>query len=277
MKKNELKRLSIVLASLMGDTERNELYTISGGIIGFKSMNAADVIYKYISLLPEEMINYKESLADVEPVYYSLTDNCSHTAIDFLEKEDAIEAMSISNQESQKDKNWFMPLFEVIARQTNTSSKAHRIANIMELYYDKAINKQVTLGLLKLSVNLLNKFSDQMQNNVDKIRDKCMFLHNMHLYFEREKISILRSEKRHLVPNLDDFFKMKRHLQVKYSNPIKWYFQVHAEQLKGVEFTQYQLMKQHKENQLASNALNDIARLIHRSYDVINPDNKPAF
>jgi hypothetical protein len=52
---------------------------------------------------------------------------------------------------------------------------------------------------------------------------------------------------------------------------------VHAEQLKGVEFTQYQLMKQHKENQLASNALNDIARLIHRSYDVINPDNKPAF
>ena len=277
MKKAQLKRISEVLASLMGDTERGDLFIISNELIGFKTTNAAKLIEQYISLQPEEMPTWQNSLKDVEPVYFSQSERICHTAEDMLHKEEAIAALSKSGQTSQKNQMNFMPLFELIARQGNTSGKCYRMSENIERYYDKLVGKNVSLGLLKLAVNLLLEASDQFQNNIDTIREQLMFSMEMQFNFEGKKIDILKSEKRHVVPNIEDFFKMRKHIQMRYFDPLNWYFEIYKDDLKGIEHKLYQDIKHQKEMKLANDTFNQIIRTVRQANNVIEGNTPTPF
>jgi hypothetical protein len=105
----------------------------------------------------------------------------------------------------------------------------------LENYYEKVATKPVTLGVLKLAVNLLYKMSDQTQNNIQLIRNRLMYTMDMQLNFEGKKLELLKSKKAHLVPNIDNFFKMREHKQVRYFDPLNWYFEVYKDTLKDLK------------------------------------------
>ena len=269
IKKTDHKRISEVLASFLGDTERSDHYTISQNLIGFQTDNAAKLIKTYISLQPEEMLTWENSLAGIDPIYYSLSENTAHTAKHMLETEDAENALSISSQEQQLRELNFMPIFELIARMGNTSGKCFRMAMLLENYYEKLQGKQVSLGLLKLAVNLLYKMSEQTQNNIGEIRNRLMYTMEMQLNFEGKKLELLKSKKAHLVPNLDSFFKKREHKQIRYFDPLNWYFEVYKDTLKDIPHKLYQDVKHHKEAQLAMSAYNSITDSIKSTHNVI--------
>lgn len=282
MKKAQLKRISEVIASLIGDTERGDLYIIHSGLIGFKTNNAAKVIEKYISLQPEEMPTWQNSLEGVEPVYYSTTDKLAHTAADMFETEAAQEALSRSGQESQKNSMNFMPLYELIARMGNTSGKCYRMSENIGyvLNNDDLKSKQITLGMVKLTMNLLLKASDSFQNNIDKIRNQLLYSFDMQLNFEGKKIDILKSPKRHLVPNLEDFFKMRKHIQMRYFNPLNWYYEMYKEEMlqdKTYEHKLYQDIKHSNEARLASDTFQSIVKTIKEAHNVVEGNTAAPF
>lgn len=277
MKKTEEKRIAELLASFMGDTERSDHYTIGNNLIGFQTDNAAKVIQTYIGLQPEEMLTWQNSLVGIEPIYYSQSEHTAHTAKHLIETENAENALSVSSQEQQLKELNFMPIFELIARMSNTSGKCFRMAIMLENYYEKVTTKPVTLGVIKLAVNLLYKMSDQAQNNIGEIRNKLMFTMDMQLNFEGKKLELLKSKKAHLVPNIDNFFKKREHKQVRYFDPLNWYFEVHKNSLKDVLHKLYQDVKHHKEAQLALSTYNDIAKNIKSVYNVLNGNTETAF
>lgn len=277
MKKTEEKRIAGLLASFMGDTERSDHYTIGNNLIGFQTDNAAKVIQTYIGLQPEEMLTWQNSLVGIEPIYYSQSEHTAHTAKHLIETENAENALSVSSQEQQLKELNFMPIFELIARMSNTSGKCFRMAIMLENYYEKVTTKPVTLGVIKLAVNLLYKMSDQAQNNIGEIRNKLMFTMDMQLNFEGKKLELLKSKKAHLVPNIDNFFKKREHKQVRYFDPLNWYFEVHKNSLKDVPHKLYQDVKHHKEAQLALSTYNDIAKNIKSVYNVLNGNTETAF
>lgn len=277
MTTTEQKNIARLLASFMGDTERSDHYTIGSNLIGFQTDNAARIIETYISLQPEEMLTWENSLAGIDPIYYSQSEHTAHSAKHLLETEDAENALSISSQEEQLKELNFMPIFELIARMGNTSGKCFRMAIMLENYYKKVATKPVTLGVIKLAVNLLYKMSDQAQNNISEIRNKLMFTMDMQLNFEGKKLELLKSKKAHLVPNIDNFFKKREHKQIRYFDPLNWYFEVYKDTLKDIPHKLYQDVKHHKEAHLALSTYNDITKNIKSVYSVINGDTETAF
>lgn len=277
MKKQEQKRISELLASFMGDTERSDHYSIGHNLIGFQTDNAAKVIQTYISLQPEEMLTWENSLAGIEPIYYSQSERAAHTAKHLLETDDAENVLSVSGQEQQLREMNFLPTFELIARMGNTSGKCFRMAMQLENYYDKIATKPVTLGVLKLAVNLLYKMSEQMQNNIQLIRNRLMYTMYMQLNFEGKKIELLKSKKAHLVPNIDNFFKMREHKQIRYFDPLNWYFEVYKDTLKDIPHKLYQDVKHHKEAHLALSTYNNIVEHIKSAHNVVTGVTKTPF
>lgn len=277
MKKTEQKRIAEVLASFMGDTERSDHYSIGHNLIGFQTDNAAKILQTYISLQPEEMLTWENSLVGVEPVYYSQSERAAHTAKHLLENEDAENILSVSSQEQQLKELNFLPTFELIARMGNTSGKCFRMAMQLENYYDKVATKQVTLGVLKLAVNLLYKMSEQAQNNIQLIRNRLMFTMDMQLNFEGKKLELLKSKKAHLVPNIDNFFKMREHKQIRYFDPLNWYFEVYKDSLKDIPHKLYQDVKHHKEAHLALSTYSNIVEHIKSTHNVVNGVTKTPF
>jgi hypothetical protein len=277
MKKQEQKRIAEVLASFMGDTERGDHYSISTNLIGFQTDDAAKILQKYISLQPEEMLTWENSLVGVEPIYYSQSEHTSHTAKHLLETEDAENVLSVSSQEQQLKEMNFLPTFELIARMGNTSGKCFRMAMQLENYYEKVATKPVTLGVLKLAVNLLYKMSEQAQENIGAIRNKLLFTMDMQLNFEGKKLELLKSKKAHLVPNIDNFFKLREHKQVRYFDPLNWYFEVYKDALKDIPHRLYQDVKHHKEAHLAMSTYSSIVEHIKSAHNVVTGATKPPF
>ena len=277
MKKQEQKRIAEVLASFMGDTERGDHYSISTNLIGFQTDDAAKLLQKYISLQPEEMLTWENSLVGVEPIYYSQSEHTAHTAKHLLETEDAENVLSISSQEQQLKEMNFLPTFELIARMGNTSGKCFRMAMQLENYYEKVATKPVTLGVLKLAVNLLYKMSEQAQENIGAIRNKLLFTMDMQLNFEGKKLELLKSKKAHLVPNIDNFFKLREHKQVRYFDPLNWYFEVYKDTLKDIPHRLYQDVKHHKEAHLAMSTYSSIVEHIKSAHNVVTGATKPPF
>jgi hypothetical protein len=277
MKKQEQKRVSEVLASFMGDTERGDHFSISQNLIGFQTDDAAKLLQKYISLQPEEMLTWENSLAGVDPIYYSQSEHTAHTAKHLLETDDAENVLSVSSQEQQLKEMNFLPTFELIARMGNTSGKCFRMAMQLENYYEKVATKPVTLGVLKLAVNLLYKMSDQTQNNIQLIRNRLMYTMDMQLNFEGKKLELLKSKKAHLVPNIDNFFKMREHKQVRYFDPLNWYFEVYKDTLKDIPHKLYQDVKHHKEAQQAMTVYSSIVEHIKSAHNVVTGVTKTPF
>jgi len=277
MKKTEQKRIAEVLASFMGDTERCDHYSISTNLIGFQTDDAAKILQKYISLQPEEMLTWENSLVGIDPIYYSQSEHTAHTAKHMLETDDAENVLSISSQEQQLKEMNFLPIFELIARMGNTSGKCFRMAMQLENYYDKVATKPVTLGVLKLAVNLLYKMSEQAQENIGAIRNKLLFTMDMQLNFEGKKLELLKSKKAHLVPNIDNFFKLREHKQIRYFDPLNWYFEVYKDSLKDIPHRLYQDVKHHKEAQLAMSTYSSIVEHIKSAHNVVTGATKPPF
>jgi hypothetical protein len=277
MKKQEQKRIAEVLASFMGDTERGDHFSISQNLIGFQTDDAAKLLQKYISLQPEEMLTWENSLAGVDPIYYSQSEHTAHTARHLLETDDAENVLSVSSQEQQLKEMNFLPTFELIARMGNTSGKCFRMALQLENYYEKVATKPVTLGVLKLAVNLLYKMSEQTQNNIQLIRNRLMYTMDMQLNFEGKKLELLKSKKAHLVPNIDNFFKLREHKQVRYFDPLNWYFEVYKDTLKDIPHKLYQDVKHHKEAHQAMTAYNSIVEHIKSAHNVVTGVTKTPF
>lgn len=277
MKKTEIKRLAGIIADKMRDTENEDLYIISNNLIGFISNNGQKVIEKFISLQCDEIPHWNDTLVDVTPVYFSQSENIAHTPFSLLETESSEEALSVSGQEMQMEKKWFMPLFETIARQGNTSSKCMRMSQRMDYYLDKANGKQVTMGIVKLSISLLQKASNQFQENIDIVRNKLMFTQEMQLNFEGKKLELLQSEKRHLVPNIDNFFRMRKHYVFTYNNPLNWYFKIYKDSLKDIPHQEYQTRKHQREAQQAGATYIAIVNLMKDANDILEGNVKTAF
>jgi hypothetical protein len=277
MKKQEQKRIAEVLASFMGDTERGDHYSISTNLIGFQTDDAAKLLQKYISLQPEEMLTWENSLAGIDPIYYSQSEHTAHTAKHLLETDDAENVLSVSSQEQQLKEMNFLPTFELIARMGNTSGKCFRMAMQLENYYEKVSTKPVTLGVIKLAVNLLYKMSEQTQENIGAIRSKLLFTMDMQLNFEGKKLELLKSKKAHLVPNIDNFFKLREHKQVRYFDPLNWYFEVYKDTLKDIPHKLYQDVKHHKEAQQAMTAYSSIVEHIKSAHNVVTGVTKTPF
>jgi hypothetical protein len=277
MKKQEQKRVSEVLASFMGDTERGDHFSISQNLIGFQTDDAAKLLQKYISLQPEEMLTWENSLAGVDPIYYSQSEHTAHTARHLLETDDAENVLSVSGQEQQLKEMNFLPTFELIARMGNTSGKCFRMAMQLENYYEKVATKPVTLGVLKLAVNLLYKMSEQTQNNIQLIRNRLMYTMDMQLNFEGKKLELLKSKKAHLVPNIDNFFKLREHKQVRYFDPLNWYFEVYKDTLKDIPHKLYQDVKHHKEAHQAMTTYSSIVEHIKSAHNVVTGVTKTPF
>lgn len=269
MTKRDKTRLSKIIASLIGSTEENDVYTISQHLIGFKTSNAAKLIESYITLQPEEFPDWQSSLEGVDPIYHSSTEGTAHTVSDYFDIESIREALDEESQDLQMEKNWFMPLFETIARFQNTGSKCYRISENLESYFEDYVGKEVTLGMIKLSINLLMKASQQFFDSVDAVRLQCKHLDAMQTYFDTKMIDMLKSTKYHLVPNLEDFFRMRKHLQAKYFNPVNYYFEKYAHLLNEVPKPKvYQDSKHRNETGIAFNVIQDIKRLMNDSNDV---------
>jgi hypothetical protein len=277
MKKQEQKRIAEILASFMGDTERGDHFSISQNLIGFQTDDAARLLQKYISLQPEEMLTWENSLAGVDPIYYSQSEHTAHTAKHLLETDDAENVLSVSSQEQQLKEMNFLPTFELIARMGNTSGKCFRMAMQLENYYEKVATKPVTLGVLKLAVNLLYKMSEQTQENIGAIRSKLLFTMDMQLNFEGKKLELLKSKKAHLVPNIDNFFKLREHKQVRYFDPLNWYFEVYKDTLKEIPHKLYQDVKHHKEAHLAMTTYSSIVEHIKSAHNVVTGVTKTPF
>jgi len=277
MKKQEQKRIAEVLASFMGDTERGDHFSISQNLIGFQTDNAARLLETYISLQPEEMLTWENSLVGVDPIYYSQSEHTAHTASHLLDTDDAENVLSISGQEQQLKEMNFLPTFELIARMGNTSGKCFRMAMQLENYYEKVATKPVTLGVLKLAVNLLYKMSDQTQNNIQLIRNRLMYTMDMQLNFEGKKLELLKSKKAHLVPNIDNFFKMREHKQIRYFDPLNWYFEIYKDTLKDIPHKLYQDVKHHKEAQQALSTYSSIIEHIKSAHNVVTGVTKTPF
>jgi len=171
----------------------------------------------------------------------------------------------------------FLPTFELIARMGNTSGKCFRMAMQLENYYEKVATKPVTLGVLKLAVNLLYKMSEQAQENIGAIRNKLLFTMDMQLNFEGKKLELLKSKKAHLVPNIDNFFKLREHKQVRYFDPLNWYFEVYKDALKDIPHRLYQDVKHHKEAHLAMSTYSSIVEHIKSAHNVVTGATKPPF
>jgi hypothetical protein len=277
MKKQEQKRIAEVLASFMGDTERGDHFSISQNLIGFQTDNAARLLETYISLQPEEMLTWENSLAGVDPIYYSQSEHTAHTARHLLETDDAENVLSVSGQEQQLKEMNFLPTFELIARMGNTSGKCFRMAMQLENYYEKVATKPVTLGVLKLAVNLLYKMSEQTQNNIQLIRNRLMYTMDMQLNFEGKKLELLKSKKAHLVPNIDNFFKLREHKQIRYFDPLNWYFEIYKDTLKDIPHKLYQDVKHHKEAQQAITTYSSIIEHIKSAHNVVTGVTKTPF
>jgi len=223
------------------------------------------------------MVTWENSLANASPIYYSQSERTAHKALHLLETEEAENALSLSGQEQQLRDNNFLPLFELIARMGNTSGKCHRMALLLESYIDKVPTKQVALGVLKLAINLCYKMSALTQHNIDIIRSKLMYSHEMQLNFEGKKLELLKSKKAHIVPNIDNFFKLREHKQVRYFDPLNWYFEVYKDELKDIPHKLYQDVKHHKEAQLAYTAFGNIKQLLIQTDNVVNGGTKTPF
>lgn len=268
--RKDIKNIASLIASQMHDTEKEDLYVIHDGLIGFTCIDAPKVIEKYINSACDELMDWEVTLKGCTPVYFSQSERIAHTAADMLEREDALAA--IETQEYQKSKDWFMPMYELISRQGNTSSKCHRMAEHLEFYFTKFNNKQVTTGILKLTIDMLKKASSEIQENIETIREKCEYMSEMNLSFNDHKMSILKSDLRHIVPNIENFFSMRKHIQIKYFSPLNWHFRRYEKELQGIHHEQYQTIKQQKELKLAFESSNTIVAKIRQAYEIFKGD-----
>ncbi len=239
MQKKQIKSIAKAIASTIGDTEHSDLYVISSGLVGFTTRNAASVIENYITLEIDEMPGYEVMLEGVEPVYFSSSDKQAHTAESILDTEEV--------RETFRNQHMFLSMFDLIAHMGNISSKCYRLSENMSNYLEKNREKPITLAMVKLTIDLLNKASYQFQNNISIIRGNLQYANEMALYFEHNKVEILKGEKRHTVPNVEDFFKMRKYLQTRYWNPLNEYFRVYKQQLEGIDIKEYQDYKQKNE------------------------------